>query len=90
MKMIRSCISCKVKKHKYGLLRFTVVNGWLVVDHNYKIAGRGVYCCMDTNCIHLLMHKDKQLARALRSDILLFDPDKVTFVTELMKSIDKN
>ncbi len=45
---------------------------------------------MEANCIHLLMHKDKQLARALRADILKFDRDKVSFVTELMKSIDEN
>ncbi len=64
----RQCIACKNKIDKSSLIRFTIVNGKVVVDKEGKMQGRAVYVCADDKCIEEMLKK-KALNRAFRKNL---------------------
>ena len=64
----RECIACKNKSDKSSLLRFTTINGKVVVDKENNLQGRGVYVCAKAECIETMLKK-KSLNRAFRRNL---------------------
>lgn len=67
----RSCLGCRAKKEKHGLVRLVALNGRLVVDAEKTLPGRGVYLCPRRGCIDAAYKRKGAFPRALRSGVLL-------------------
>ncbi len=66
---IRTCISCRTKKEKQGLIRLMLDSqGFLVRDVKGKGQGRGAYVCPDKSCLKIL-EKGNRLNRAFRRSL---------------------
>lgn len=62
----RMCIVCMQMKSKKDLIRLTKNNqGEIVIDHNYKMGGRGVWIDKTPDCVALLK-KRKCLERKFK------------------------
>ena len=70
---IRTCISCRTKKEKQGLIRLMLdPQGFPVRDDSGKGQGRGAYVCPDESCLDGLK-KGNRLSRAFRKPLVGFD-----------------
>ena len=66
---IRTCIGCRGKSPKKGLLRFVRdAAGNLQVDPTGKLPGRGAYVCQSQTCINATF-KSQKINAHLRSNL---------------------
>jgi predicted RNA-binding protein YlxR (DUF448 family) len=69
----RTCAGCRTAKPKHDLLRFVrTADGTVSVDASGKSAGRGVYVCRNTGCLHTAVNR-RALDRGLKTSV----PDNV-------------
>lgn len=61
----RTCVSCRKKCEKCGLIRITCVDDNPVIDQNKTNPHRAIYVCKDDKCISLLQ-KNKAIERFLK------------------------
>lgn len=62
----RTCIGCRKVLDQGMLVRYVLSpQGQIVVDYNRKLPGRGVYTCLDKQCLEAAV-KRKQFDRAFR------------------------
>ena len=65
----RTCIGCRQKKDKTGLIRIVCnKEGEISVDKNEKKQGRGAYICDNKECLEKAI-KSKGLERAFKRKI---------------------
>jgi len=66
---IRTCLGCRQKSTKYSLTRLVRnQSGDVSIDTSGKGKGRGVYVCLNKQCIELALIV-KRLNKALRTDL---------------------
>jgi predicted RNA-binding protein YlxR (DUF448 family) len=57
---IRTCIGCRRKKKKGGMLRFAqTIDGVMVADEKKRMNGRGFYLCPDLICFKMAQKKER-------------------------------
>jgi len=64
---VRTCVGCRSRADRAGLLRVVVADGVLVVDPGRRLPGRGASVHPDLACVDLA-DKRRAFARALRVD----------------------
>ena len=64
---VRTCVGCRLRADRAGLLRVVVADGVLVVDPGRRLPGRGASVHPDPACVELA-DKRRAFARALRVD----------------------
>ena len=64
---VRTCVGCRLRADRAGLLRVVVADGVRVVDPGRRLPGRGASVHPDTACVDLA-DKRRAFARALRVD----------------------
>jgi uncharacterized protein len=64
----RTCVGCRERSPKSGLVRLVVTSAGVVPDLEGHAPGRGAYVHRDPRCLDALMGKDA-LARALRTGL---------------------
>ncbi len=78
----RMCIACREMRERQELFKLVKIDTGIVVDHLYKMDGRGTYICKDENCIKLAFAKG-MLKRSLKAEV---DP---SLETELLDFINE-
>ncbi len=70
----RTCIACRAPGDKRGLTRLVrAADGHVVLDATGRLAGRGAYLCVQTECWELALGRADGLARALRTTVTAED-----------------
>ena len=64
---VRTCVGCRARADRAGLLRVVVAGGVLVVDPGRRLPGRGASVHPDLACVDLA-DKRRAFVRALRAD----------------------
>ncbi|OGQ59757.1 MAG: hypothetical protein A3J24_05480 [Deltaproteobacteria bacterium RIFCSPLOWO2_02_FULL_53_8] len=77
----RTCVGCRAKKDKAGLLRLVMQDGALVPDVGGVLHGRGAYLCRSEACLKEALKKRDVFSRALRSKVSA--PDAGELLIEL-------
>ncbi len=62
---VRTCVGCRRKTEKAGLVRVVLVEGELVADLKGNQPGRGAYLCPDDKCLGKAIESGS-LARTLK------------------------
>lgn len=65
---IRTCVVCRQKAPKQGLLRIVEQNNEFILDENKKINTRGFYICKSQECVNSINRK-KILSRIKKTNI---------------------
>ncbi|MDY6833704.1 MAG: YlxR family protein [Chloroflexota bacterium] len=66
----RTCVGCRGVKPKEQLIRLSLDNsGWIVVDSNKRVMGRGAYLCSATTCQEKAL-KGNKIEKALRTTVI--------------------
>ena len=47
----RQCASCRCHKNKDEMIRFVIKDNNVVIDDTHALSGRGIYLCLDEDCI---------------------------------------
>ena len=74
---MRTCIGCRNRTSKAGLVRLVLCDGMVKVDRKQKLPGRGAWLCLDKNCLdqanrrHAFGRAFRQQIAALVDDSLL-------------------
>ncbi len=87
---VRRCVGCGRVRDKAELLRFTAMSGKLVRDApppGKGREGRGAYLCPNASCVARVVKKHGVFSRALKTDVLVPDADKLI---ELVVGIETN
>ncbi|MBU4261732.1 MAG: DUF448 domain-containing protein [Proteobacteria bacterium] len=84
---IRTCLGCGKKAEKHCFVRFAVFNGQIALDSEFRISGRGAYCCRQEKCLRNLLKRERKLARALHCENLLWQDDRTSLMNNFMKSL---
>jgi len=84
---IRTCLGCGKKAEKHHFVRFAVLNGQIAIDNEFRLAGRGAYCCRQEKCLRNLLKKERKLARALHFESPLWLDDRTSLMNTFMKSL---
>lgn len=77
----RMCIACREMRERQKLFKLVKIDTDIVIDHLYKMDGRGTYICKDENCIKLAFAKG-MLKRTLKADV---DPGLETELLDFIK-----
>jgi len=74
---VRTCVACKKKTSKCGLVRFVrSADGTVLVDPSGKACGRGAYLHTSDDCYELAI-RHKRLQTALQVRMLEDDTDRL-------------
>lgn len=69
----RTCVGCRLSCNRSDLLRFVLSpQQQLLVDYRQRLPGRGVYTCLDPDCVERAVER-KQFQRALKVDHLALE-----------------
>lgn len=66
MDPVRTCIGCRSRANKAGLIRVAINGSELVIDHRGCMPGRGVWLHPTASCIETALER-RQFRRAFRS-----------------------
>jgi len=73
---VRTCLACGKKRINRELCRFAVdKEGYIVVDQEHRLGGRGAYACRGNACIHGFLKNKKKLSRAFRRQKVIIRED---------------
>ncbi len=73
---MRRCVGCMESKPKNSLIRIACYEGRVSVDTTGKAKGRGVYLCLNAECIEKA-RKKRALQRSFETDISAEDMDSI-------------
>jgi len=66
----RTCVACREVKPKEQLVRLAMdSSGWIIVDSNKRLMGRGAYLCGTATCREKVL-KGNRLEKALRTTVV--------------------
>ena len=66
---IRTCVSCRSKKPKKGLVRFVLdKDNRVIIDEFQKKEGRGIYLCNNISCIERFFKNKAMKSRKALGD----------------------
>lgn len=64
---VRTCIGCRSRSAKPGMLRLVPVDGRIAADPAARLPGRGAYVCGRASCLDRTLEQDgKRIRRSLR------------------------
>ncbi|MDY0269824.1 DUF448 domain-containing protein [Trichloromonas sp.] len=73
----RTCLGCRQVLEQHELVRYVLApDGELLVDYRHRLPGRGVYTCMNPQCIRQAVQR-RQFQRAFRRELLAIDPERL-------------
>lgn len=64
----RSCMFCRSKGHKKGLIRFVLDGGKTRLDLNNRLPGRGAYLCRSRQCVIGALAKKGLFSKAFKKE----------------------
>ena len=65
----RTCAACRSKAPKQNLIRIVKnKNNEIFIDENHKIDGRGMYICLNEDCVNRAI-KTKAINRSFKTNI---------------------
>jgi len=82
----RSCIACRSKGAKGGLIKLASGPSGVVIDYTEKFPGRGAYVCAEMVCIEKALD-ERLLSKAFRHKTV--PPAKDEFYGELGRKVEK-
>ncbi len=84
---VRTCVGCRVRDERSGLVRVKVSDGRLTVDEHGRLPGRGAWLHPRTDCLDKALQR-RAFARALRTSTELDTDSLVEWVAHHTSSPD--